>query len=79
MYFHVPRGIPTHDLNNPRTNIEACSVSFRTNFTQLFPFTAADKLYLRDGFTLSFRGKLQQVGMRLSLAEQVIEISFTSW
>jgi hypothetical protein len=57
--------------------MEEYDVSSRTNFAQLFPFSGADKLYLRDGFTLSFRGKLQQVEMRLSLAEQLIEISFT--
>jgi hypothetical protein len=77
MRTHIPGGIPTHDLNNLRSNMEAYNVSFRTNFVQLFPFSGAVKLYLRDGFTPSFRGKLQQMGMRLSSAEQVIEISFT--
>jgi hypothetical protein len=77
MRTHIPVRIPIHDLNNLRNNMEAYDASFRTNFVQLFPFSGAVKLYLRVGFTPSFRGKLQQVGMRLSSAEQVIEISFT--
>jgi hypothetical protein len=43
IYIHVPRGIPTHGLNNLRINTEAHDVSFRTNFARLFPFTGTDK------------------------------------
>jgi hypothetical protein len=77
MYTHVPFGTPTRYLNNLRINIVASDVSFRTNFTQLSPFTGTVKLCLLDGFIPSFCGKLQQVGMRLTSAEQVTEISFT--